>query len=610
MAPLPSTPRKIPQGIELLSLIFALLVVSLIGGLSYRAWVAFSRGSEQLANIREVVKSTNALLSSLKDAETGQRGFLLTGEERYLDPYRQALTDIPASLKALVDATAIGSAGQAARVQALTPLIQDKLDELKQTIDLRRSQGPGAAVSMVLTDRGKDLMDQIRALGSEILTVALNGLAQYSANTSSSAYHLGLVSTIGSAGLLVLLIFSTIAIQTGTHRRLELIQSLVESEDKTREARDWLQTTIASIGDAVIATDADGKVTLLNGVSQSLTGWTQEQAVGLPLEQIFRIGNEETGAIVENPVSKVLREGRVVGLANHTVLTSRDGRQIPIDDSAAPIRDRAGQIVGVVLVFRDITERREAEGRDKEAAAALSRHAELLARTNADLEQFAYAASHDLQEPLRMITNYSQLLLKGFRGSLDDEAGLCVSYITDGAKRMRELLDDLLSYTQLGADGPRSAEIVDLGSVYEKVMQNLKTAVKESGAVVTADRLPLVSGQEAHFIQLLQNLIANSIKYRSDDPPQIHVAAEKLDGHWRLAVTDNGIGIPPEYHQQIFGVFKRLHGKTIPGTGIGLAICQRVVDRNGGRIWVESEANRGATFYFTLPFDGDGHGFA
>ena len=610
MAPLQSIRRQNPKGNGHLSLLIAILVVSLISGLSYWTWRAFSRGSEQLANIREVVKSTNALLSSLKDAETGQRGFLLTGEDRYLDPYRLALTEIPANLKGLLDATATGSPDQAARVRALRPQVQEKLDELKQTIDLRRSKGFDAAVRLVLTDRGKVMMDRIRDLCSEILMVALDGLTQYSRNTNSSADNLGLVSTIGSAGLLALLIFSTIAIQTATRRRLELIQNLVESEDKTKQARDWLQTTIGSIGDGVIATDALGNVTLLNRVSESLTGWTQEDAVGLPLEQIFSIGNEETGAVVENPVSKVLREGRIVGLANHTRLTSRDGRQIPIDDSAAPIRDSAGKIVGVVLVFRDITERRKAEIRDKESAAALSKHAELLARNNADLEQFAYAASHDLQEPLRMITNYSQLLLRGYRGSLDDQAGLCVNYITQGAKRMRELLADLLSYTQLGAEGERPAETIDLSSVYEKVIQNLKAAVEESGAVVTSDRLPFAPGHETHFIQLLQNLIGNSIKYRSAGPPHIHVAAEKQDGHWRLAVTDNGIGIPPAYHQQIFRVFKRLHGTQIPGTGIGLAICQRVVERNGGRIWVESEPNRGATFYFTLPVHGEGDGLA
>jgi len=538
--------RNVPHGTELLSLVLALLVVALITGISYRTWIMFSHGSEELATIRQVVKGANALLSSLKDAETGQRGFLLTGEDRYLDPYRQALIDIPANLKVLIDTTGSVGQDQARRIEALRPLIKNKLDELKQTIDLRRSEGVAPAVAVVETDRGKVLMDQIRQVSSEILTVALDGLAQYSGKTRASANQLGLVSTIGSACLLVLLMFSTVAIQKGIQRRQQLIHDLQESEAKAKQARDWLQTTIGSIGDGVIATDAGGNVTFLNGLSESLTGWKQEHAIGLPLEQIFIISNEATGATAENPVTKALREGRVVGLANHTRLTAKDGRQIPIDDSAAPIRDAEGKIIGVVLVFRDISARREAERQEKQAADALARQADLLARTNSDLEQFAYSASHDLQEPLRMITNYSQLLIKGYRGQLGGEAGLCVEYIADGTRRMRELLEDLLSYTELGAGGRQSAEMVDLNSVFEKAIQNLRAAIEESGAVVTRDRLPAVAGHEAHFIQLLQNLIGNSIKYRSQATPRVHVGAELKDGDWRLAVTDNGIGIPQE----------------------------------------------------------------
>jgi PAS domain S-box-containing protein len=590
----PAARRKVPQSTELLSLIIAVLLVLLVAGLSYQTWITFNRDSEQLETTRQIVRTANALLSAMKDAETGQRGYLLTGNEGYLGPYRQALKDIPVNLKLLTAAAPAGSPAQSRRTEALKPVIRDKLDELRQTIELRQSKGFDASLIVVETDRGKVAMDRIRTLCAEILAEATDGLTRYSRNTRSSAHQLGLVSTLGSVGLFVLLVFSTVTIQRVTRRRQQLIHDLRESEAKIKEARDWLQTTIGSIGDAVIATDSQGKVTFLNGVSESLTGWKQEQAVGTPLEKVFIIGNEETGEGVENPVSKVLREGQIVGLANHTVLTSRDGRKIPIDDSAAPIRDRSGNIIGVVLVFRDITERRKVELQEK-------RSAELLARTNADLEQFAYAASHDLQEPLRMITTYSQLLLKGYRGQLEGEAGLCVQFIADGSKRMRDLLADLLAYTQLTMDGQESSEIADLSVVYEEALHNLKAAIEENAAVVTSDPLPVVPGREAHLIQLFQNLIGNSIKYRSDSPPRIHVAAETQDGRWRFAVSDNGIGIDPLYQQQIFGVFKRLHGKQIPGTGIGLAICQRVVERGGGRIWVESQPNRGATFYFTLP---------
>src|SRR5580704_10473324 len=209
-----------------------------------------------------------------------------------------------------------------------------------------------------------------------------------------------------------------------------------------------------------------------------------------------------------------------------------------------------------------------------------------LLRANEDLKQFAFAASHDLQEPLRMITSYSQLLVKAYRGQLEGEASVWLRFITDGTKRMRELLADLLAYTQVTGDG-QAIESIDLNRVFEKTLENCKLAIEENQASVTSDHLPVVLGNEPHFVQLFQNLIGNALKYRGDRIPRIHVSAVNQDGVWRFALADNGIGIAPAYHEIIFGIFKRLHGRTISGTGIGLAICQRVVERYGGRIWVE-----------------------
>jgi light-regulated signal transduction histidine kinase (bacteriophytochrome) len=192
------------------------------------------------------------------------------------------------------------------------------------------------------------------------------------------------------------------------------------------------------------------------------------------------------------------------------------------------------------------------------------------------------------------------MLVKGYRGQPSDELSLCVKFITEGTRRMRELLADLLAYTQVSQD-PREADSVDLNLVFQKEVDDLKTAIEESRAVVTCDDLPTVKGQEVHFRQLFQNLIGNALKYRAERQPRIHVGLSKTADAWRFSVADNGIGIDPEYYLNIFGVFKRLHGREIAGTGIGLAICQRVVERHGGRIWVESEVDRGSTFYFTLP---------
>lgn len=200
-----------------------------------------------------------------------------------------------------------------------------------------------------------------------------------------------------------------------------------------------------------------------------------------------------------------------------------------------------------------------------------------------------------------MITTYTQLLLKTHPAEFDSDSTLFVENIVQGTKRMRELLIDLLNYTEIRSHSDEPVAPVDLQMVLQKVLDNLKGVIDANRAVITSDPLPRVAGAEGHFIPLFQNLIGNAIKYRGSDPPRIRISVKDSPEEFRFAVSDNGIGIDPEYHERIFEVFRRLHGKKIPGTGIGLSICQRVVERYGGRIWVESQTGRGATFIFTLP---------
>jgi PAS domain S-box-containing protein len=356
-----TTKRQIPERDEILSLVFAVVLVIFIALLAYRSWNALSASREQLEISRQITSGTTALLTSLVDAETGQRGFLLTGEDRYLEPYRKALADMPATFDNLTRAAGTGRQDQTERIERLKPLVKDKLDELNETIEIRRSKGFDAAVAVVSTNRGKSDMDQIRSICTEIQSAANTRMERFSEDSRASANQVSLIGTLGSGALLVLLLFSTITIRKANRQRNELIAQLQDSEERITEARDWLQTTLASIGDAVIATDASGKITFLNTVAQGLTGWTQEQAAGKPLEDVFVIRNEKTGVTVENPVSKALREGRIVDLANHTILIAKDGSRIPIEDSAAPIKDEQKSVLGVVLVFRDVTERRKSE---------------------------------------------------------------------------------------------------------------------------------------------------------------------------------------------------------------------------------------------------------
>ncbi len=262
-------------------------------------------------------------------------------------------------------------------------------------------------------------------------------------------------------------------------------------------------------------------------------------------------------------------------------------------------------VVADVSIFRgnkrelSLVERQLAERKDAEERLALQ--AEELARSNKDLEQFASAASHDLQEPLRMVSSYTQLLARHNAGKLDAESEEFIAFAVDGASRMRQLIDDLLVYCRVTTRAG-SPEPTDSNLIFDDAVANLAAAIEESGASVVRDPLPTVAVDPTQMRQLFQNLIGNAMKYRGAEPPQVHVSAEVVDGADVFSVRDNGIGIDPKYADRVFGVFQRLHIRDeYPGTGIGLAICKKVVERHGGQIWIDSEPGKGSTFYFSIP---------
>jgi light-regulated signal transduction histidine kinase (bacteriophytochrome) len=248
----------------------------------------------------------------------------------------------------------------------------------------------------------------------------------------------------------------------------------------------------------------------------------------------------------------------------------------------------------VLSVMRDITARKEAE-------EGLRQAKEELERSNAELEQFAYIASHDLQEPLRMVSSYTQLLARRYQGKLDADADDFIGFAVDGANRMQRLIQDLLTYSRVNTRG-RPFAPTDCNEVLAQVKLNLSLAIEENGATIRYDKLPTILADDGQLIQLFQNLIGNAIKFHGEEPPRIEVSARQTEGEWLFSVADNGIGMEPQYHERIFVIFQRLHGRSsYPGTGIGLAVSKRIVGRHGGRIWVESAPGEGSTFYFTIP---------
>jgi light-regulated signal transduction histidine kinase (bacteriophytochrome) len=266
----------------------------------------------------------------------------------------------------------------------------------------------------------------------------------------------------------------------------------------------------------------------------------------------------------------------------------KDGVEFAVEIGLNPIETEEGLFVLASVV--DISARKRTE--------------EELRRSNAELERFAYVASHDLQEPLRMVGNYVQLLGKRYKGKLDSDADEFIGFALDGAVRMQRLIEDLLAYSRVSSRGGELTP-TDAGAVLDRALGNLRLAIEEAKAVVTHDPLPVIPADNSQLEHVFLNLIGNALKFRGAQRPEVHVTAVQRDGDWLFSVRDNGIGIEAQYFDRIFVIFQRLHGREqYPGTGIGLAITKRIIERHGGRIWVESQAEQGATFFFTIPVAG------
>jgi PAS domain S-box-containing protein len=276
-------------------------------------------------------------------------------------------------------------------------------------------------------------------------------------------------------------------------------------------------------------------------------------------------------------------------------IRGRDGKFRWFKSRGVPIRDNEGNVTMWFGTSTDIEDQKQAED-------ALRRQSEALARSNAELQQFAYIASHDLQEPLRSVISYTQLLQRRYKDRLDGDAEEFMRYAVEGASRMQQLIRDLLEYSRAGVDADRTNEVTDCESALRTALENLSSGLREANGTVTYDALPTVAAGRGQLALVFQNLVSNAIKYRrEEEPPRVHISAEPFHTSWRISVQDNGVGFDHEDADRIFGIFQRLHGRDVPGTGMGLAICKRIVEAHGGRIWAQSEPNRGSTFTFTMP---------
>jgi signal transduction histidine kinase len=544
-------------------------------GLSYREWTQYHAINTAAQQTRDVLETVDSIRSYVLDAETSQRGFLLTGDPTYLEPYNRALQKTPAELVKLETVMALQHDGTA-QVAVLTRLVRRKFADMADSIDLRRRERTTPSVETVLGDPGKRLMDRIRAVCSEIQREqnASHGRAEAEREAAAKT---ALLATI--AGSLVLLFFFVAGFQP----------LLSGGSQKSAEPR--LPAYLAVLPVILVAT-------LLRMSLTPLIGPTAAPFITYFPAVLFAAwyGGFRTGAFA-------------------ILLSTAATWYYFVSAERSFLIVNPGDLIGILLFIfvsfgiallsdsqrQAVAQRRAAENAEHDLRVRFEQLNQELARSNEDLQAFAAMASHDLKEPLRMIAAYSQLLIRKYPAQSDSDARLFVENIVDGVSRMQRLLSDLLALAEIDARIQEPPEPVDVSRVIESAVRNLKEAIDSSGATIDCELLPHAGAAESHLVSLFQNLIGNAIKYRGAEPVRVRISAEAQGSRVRFAVSDNGIGIAPEYHDKVFAAFQRLHGKKVPGSGIGLATCKRIVERYGGRIWVESGEGRGATFYFTLP---------
>ena len=344
-----------------------------------------------------------------------------------------------------------------------------------------------------------------------------------------------------------------------------------------------LNILLSSVHDAIILYDYNFIITGWNKGAEKIYKWNAEEAIGNTITILKTTYPDVDSKDVTN---QIIEQNSWIGEAQQT---AKDGKLVSVWGSTSTIKDNSGKLIGFMTINHDFSERKNSEQALKDASDNLKSVVQELKRSNQDLERFAYVSSHDLQEPLRMVTLYSQLLEKRYKDKFDDDADDFIDYILEGAQRMRELINDLLEYSRV-KDQATKFEKVDMKKVLDVVIHNLKMPIKEHNVNISYDYLPTVMGDQKQMLQVFQNLITNAIKFRRKNPPEIHISANKEEKMWKFAISDNGIGIDERHQDQIFEVFKRLHTKEkYPGTGIGLSIVKKIITHHNRKISIESQ---------------------
>src|ERR1700687_3521765 len=560
----------------------AILTLLVVGAISYRGMVLSSESNRLVRHTHEVLESLQDLLFEMENIESSDRGFVLTGNESYLDSYRAGRLNAEQD-EATLRSLTIDNPRQLIQLPMLKKLFIQKIQFGKMVISLRRSRGLEAAADAIQGGEGKRIMDLYRAVIGKMQDEELRLLALRDADAKKNLVQAKTVLILGTALGLLIAVAATCIVQRDSFAREFAEEALREGEERFR-------TLANNISQLAWMADEKGYIFWYNQRWFDYTGTTLVEMAGWGWQKVHHPDHVQQ---VVAKISKCFQSGEV--WEDTFPLRGRDGNYRWFLSRAVPICDPEGRVLRWFGTNTDISERMRSEEHLLGTVGELK-------RSNDELQQFAYIASHDLQEPLRMVASYIQLLAKRYKGRLDSDADEFIAYAVDGSNRMRGLIQDLLAYSSAGTNGKALREISSENALKE-ALTNLRGTIEENGAIVTHDSLPAITTDDTQLAQVFQNLVGNAIKYRSSEVPHVHVSARKNRGNeWIFAVRDNGLGIDPQYFDRIFVLFQRLHGReTFKGTGIGLAICKKMLEGLGGRIWVESQLEKGSTFYFALP---------
>jgi PAS domain S-box-containing protein len=543
------------------------------------------------------------------ETQSQVRGYILNGNPAFKTTFpalRQEADHAFLDLKGLVK----DNPQQVIRVENLIESKDLWFQHAKERIDDRTAGAPDTTQAM---QTGLDLMAHLRGRFQNFIQVEEELHEQRVESVQRTKRGLGL-----AAGLLAVILAVTVGqlvrrqfvgLAVDYESALRTIEqrhaSLVRSEAELEEQKEWFRVTLSSIGDGVIVTDREGRIVFINHEAERLTGWNNVEALLKPLGTVFRPMHEDTRVRVEDPVARVFKEGKVVGMARSTVLASRSGDEYPIEDSAAPISDSGGNILGVVLVFHNATDMRQAQNalriHSEDLEKRVTERTSALRQTVTELESFSYTISHDLRSPLRAMQGFAQAVLEDYGEKLDDQGRNYLDRIKKAAERLDRLIQDLLSYTRIARqDAPLLP--LDADRILRDIIENYPNLHSPAAEVTVEGSVPRVLGHEASLTQVLSNLLGNAAKFVPEGTlPRIRVWARELDGRIRIWVEDNGIGIPPDDYDRIFQMFVQVNESQLyGGTGVGLAIVKKAVESMQGSLGVEPAENGGTRFWVEL----------